>query len=398
MPHSGGGGSHGGGHHGGSHRSSGGSRGGSRPRLSRTYFQGARHFRKRYLNGKVEDYYSTEIPVKESLSSLIFISIFFGAIFLLVYLVIFITALSEGLNLGSNKLRENYDRPQSRIIDQIDILENKDELEEELLKYNDLTGICPIVMTMYTDDYMYYTSKSDYVAYNRLEKYAYDKYLEMFDDERHYLLIYAIPRDQASDYRTGRIEVPDFSWEIMVGDDTDRFYSEDVFVGYIHSELEKGLAPEDVFTKGFEKLVKHAQSIIDKPFYEQSMFMGFVTIDLVFVVICSLMTIPVILDTRYRYELVEKTDDGEAVATLPDNYQTEMAYIEKKPLFAYFAIQVPFFAVGLLSIYGGLDKISRSATSSRTLLVMGIIILVCMIGINTVTIRDVQRKRHEVDS
>ena len=235
MPHSGGGGSHGGGSHGGSH-------GGSSHRTSHHYFYGARRYRRHYRDGRPDEYfYSNGRPQKTSLFSIIFIMLF-GVVFS------GLTFLGTSSSIPK-KLDEEYRRPNERVIDNIGIIEDTDELEDALEEFNDVTGICPIVYTMYVEDYV--------DRYADLESFAYDKYVDSYLDEQHYLVVYAIPEDQVEPFMSRQLEVPDFEFEVMQGDDTDAIMTEGrdrFFVHNVQSNLDNGCEVGATFSTIFEEM------------------------------------------------------------------------------------------------------------------------------------------------
>lgn len=289
MPHSGGGGSHGGGSHGGS----GGS--GSSSRTSPYYFPGARRFRRHYYDGRPDDYfYSDATPRKTGISSLIFI-VLFG---------VFFCGMMGVMNTqnSAKKLKENYTRPQTRIIDNIDVIDNDVSLEAALEEYNDTTGICPVIYTMY---------ESEASGYSSLEKFAYDKYLQLFSDERHYLMVYTIPEEQAEDYKSGELKVPDFNWEIMIGDDTDALYREVLFTSGFHNQLEAGTPPGVAFENTIEELNAYDQQLIkSRTQFSLSKLLPFLIVGLFFLIPIISMIIKIKKERDFDYEEVplEPTD------------------------------------------------------------------------------------------
>lgn len=169
MPHSGGGGSSGGGFHSGSS--------GSSNHVSSHYFPGARRYRKYYTDGRPDEYvYANSKPSKTSLSSLIVITVM-GLIFI----------LAAGFAVYSDKPRflvpKYSDDP--AIHDLIGAIEDRKELLELMKTYNKTTGICPVIYTVFDEEW-----NRDY---ENLEKYAYDKYVSNFSDEQHYLIVYSVP-------------------------------------------------------------------------------------------------------------------------------------------------------------------------------------------------------------
>ncbi len=234
MPHSSGGGSHGGGSHGGSH-------GGSSTRTSHNYFPGSRRYRRHHSNGTDEYFYSNTTPQKTTKASIVVVAAF-GAIF---------TAIFGFASLSSrpHQLTENYTRPSSYVYDEINVIEDDRELEDTLEEFNDITGICPVVYTCY---------ESDCVGYSSLESYTMQKYTDNYSDERHFVIVYTIPEEQAELLSEGNDFVPDYAWEAVQGDDTDPILTEDYFMGFanhVQMELEKGRDPGEAFTQGFEKVL-----------------------------------------------------------------------------------------------------------------------------------------------
>ena len=129
MPHSGGGGSHGGGSHGGSHG------GGSSHRTSSHYFPGSRRYRRHYYDGREDEYfYSNATPRKNGLSGILFILIFGGFFLFSMCFSIF--------NSAPKKLEENYIRPSSRIIDNIDIIDNDSKSYSSFVGENSIHQSC----------------------------------------------------------------------------------------------------------------------------------------------------------------------------------------------------------------------------------------------------------------
>ena len=240
MPHSGGGGSSGGGFH------SGGSSGSSN-HVSSHYFPGARRYRKYYTDGRPDEYvYANSKPGKTSLSSLIIITIM-GLIFI----------LASGFAVYSDKPRfivpKYSDEP--AIHDLIGAIDDREELLELMKKYNKTTGICPVIYTVFDEEW-----NRDY---ENLEKYAYDKYVSSFSDEQHYLIVYSVPVKAAEVGPDGILTSSEFKWESQLGDETDRILTESVAdkIGKaIQKDLKAGKGPGKAFIAGFEAAIKSAEN------------------------------------------------------------------------------------------------------------------------------------------
>ena len=245
MPHSSGGGSHGGGSHG------GGSHGGSSGnRISNHYFYGSRCFRRHYTDGRREDeyVYATRTPSRTSLGGTIVICIM--AVFFL-----FMSVISVGEDLP-HKLKPEYsDRP--AVHDEYGLIENTDELTATLKEYCDVTGICPVIYTAFDEDWVY--------EYASLEDYTYDLYVREYSDEQHFVIVYSIPVSQAVDVLNGKLDVPDYSWEAVQGDETDPIITMTlfrVFADRVQDKLESGEGPGEAFNYAFVRATDDCGSVI----------------------------------------------------------------------------------------------------------------------------------------
>lgn len=376
MPHSGGGGSHGGGSHGGSH-------GGRSSRTSHSYFPGARRYRRHYNDGRPDEYiYSSGRPQKTTLASIITMILFGG---------IFSSMMFFSIRADSPKrLEENYVRPDSYVVDNIDILDKEDEIDELLGNFNDNTGICPVIYTLYTEDY-----EDDYVD---LESFAYNVYIETWEDERHYLIVFAVPEDQAAEYRKGKLEVPDYEYEIMMGDDTDPVITESIersVVADLREGFESGEDPDLVFIDVFESLIEKTDARLNSGRISLMMFLPIVIVLLIFGIPVIAMIKAYNKDKHVEIEEVPLTEsDNEYLGKYRENYRgfsgnSQMPVefkgnigIVVKVLMMVFML--PFIIVGLVQIIGGAsDMMSGDNVSGVFRLIFGIIwslILVITMG------------------
>ena len=370
MPHSGGGGSHGGGSHGGSHG------GGSSSRTSRTYFPGARRYRRHYNDGRPDEYiYSNSRPQKTGLSGIIamllFAGIFSGAMFFSIR------------STTPKKLSEQYDRPDSYVIDSIDVIDNEADLEDVLEEFNDMTGICPVIYTVYTEEYDR--------RYADLESYAYDYYVDNWSDEQHYLIVYAIPEDQADAFRSGELQVPDYYYEIMMGNDTDAIISESIeenIVSELHDRFERGESLDRVFTKTFESLIDRAESRLNNSKgVSARMFIPIVVVLLFFALPLFAMIKSYIKDKHVEIEEVPltETDNGYAsqyrsnfggTATAAGVPQS-ISEMPKGTLTAIKAIMViflaPFIIIGIVMLIKGIAGVATGGVTGIFELIFGLI-------------------------
>ena len=227
MPHSSGGGSHGGGSHGGSH-----GRGSSGHRTSHSYFPGSTRYAY-YHKGRIEYYYrdaeyTAEDFKDKSKSRLI------TALILCVFYAVFIVAILAGTFNFPRKLTMDYQDTSIVISDGKQLLSDDDliRIGESFSEFQDKAGITPALLIIDNAEWMgHYTS---------LENYAYEYYVQRWDDEKHWLIVYSTDSDK---------EWEDWYWEGMQGDDTD----------YI---LTSGRT--DAFRNDFQKgLLQNRQSFTD---------------------------------------------------------------------------------------------------------------------------------------
>ena len=235
MPHSSGGGGHGGGGHGG--------HGGSSARTSSHYFHGAHRYI--YYNMATKEpviTYANYDVTKSQKATYIIMAVVFIPMLLMTFIGISFSAIHH-----PSKIKTNYDT-HILIEDNAKIISGAEEiqLKRALRDFREETGITPAVITVYNEDWD---------DYDDLEKYAYDLYLDRFDDEKHWLIVYSQPEDPDEDFN-------DWYWEGMQGDRTDSILSS-VETGRFNKRLQKNLLKDDDYTPAgaitdaFEDLTPH---------------------------------------------------------------------------------------------------------------------------------------------
>lgn len=200
MPHSSGGGSHGGGSHGGSRSSSGS----SKPSgvMNRPYPGASRYVY--YRHHKPVFIYSNRNPehsFRDGLLQILLITI------VLIPIAIFCVSSDRH---NPKKMKTDYDT-QIVIQDDANVLTKNEELLKSLNAFFDTTGITPAVFTVKDEVWR--------KSYTTLERFAYDKYLDLFEDEKHWLIVYSPGAENDTGF-------DDWHWEGMQGDDTDPILSE----------------------------------------------------------------------------------------------------------------------------------------------------------------------------
>src|SRR5574344_1894212 len=246
MPHSSGGGSHGGGSHSGSFSSSHSSGGGNLSAFRNRYFPGAKH-RYVYYRRNVPHYVYSNYDLDDFHRSAK--GQIFGCIFMILFMIPFIvTPLMSIVPViaVSKPIKLDYGDTSVVIEDNIGVIDDERELKKTLKDFRDKTGITPCIVTVKTEEWA--------ANYSTLENYAYDYYVNTFDDECHWLFIYSEPTS-ASSSSSG---FNNWQWEGMQGNDTDNILTENK-VGDFNEEVQKLLTDNDVgvgeaFNTSFEDL------------------------------------------------------------------------------------------------------------------------------------------------
>ena len=310
MPHSSGGGSHGGGSHG-SHGGSSGSGG-----VSHHYYPGARRYRRHYRNGsRPDDYvYSRSLPRATGIINIV-MTVVFGSMFTTIF----------GFSLASSapkKLDVDYPEPEYRVFDFANLIDDDADLEDALAEYNDTTGICPVIYTVTDEEW-----EDDYVD---LEACSYSYYVDRFNDEKHFVIVFSVPQDQIEAYKSGELEVADFSWEATQGDETDYIITEKEFSEFadnVMDKLEGGDRPEDAFTYAFEKFTDSADKLLNPSAVQKmSRFTPLLFVSLFFIIPIVMMIASVIKNKNIEYEEVPLSDEDEKRASAPSPYGQSNPY------------------------------------------------------------------------
>ena len=242
MPHSSGGGSSSGGSHGGSHSRSGGG-GSSNTRFGSNYYPGAHRY-VYYVNRPPRYYFSdTSYTIKDAKNKKRS-DLFGGIIWALVSLVFFFGALSE-IHIPK-KVVIDYDTG-IVIEDHLDILDEADrsEMDRVFSQFREDTGVTPSFIAVSDTQWQDRT--------DTLELYAYRSYVENFDDEKHWLVVYAEGGGK-------------WAWEGMLGDDCEDMITpemEDEFTKTIQENLwaDTRYSVAGAICNGFEGIAKKAQKV-----------------------------------------------------------------------------------------------------------------------------------------
>lgn len=130
----------------------------------------------------------------------------------------------------------------SHIEDHVGAIDNSYELEQYLTEFRSLTGISPLVLTVYDSVWEN--------EYTKLEDYAYDYYIQKFSDEQHWLFVYS-----ASD------NSDEWSWHAMQGNDTGKIITMSKFDKFrvdLQENLEDGgVSVGGAFAVSFKNSLKY---------------------------------------------------------------------------------------------------------------------------------------------
>ena len=193
MPNSSGGGSHGGGAHSSPH---GGSSGRSGVKISRTRFPGSRRY-VTYHKGEQRYFYAN----KNYDPKYDFKRLLIGIIYL-PFLLFIILSVKKSFPKVPKDYKHNI-----VITDEADVIADEWALHDSLEAFMNKTGVTPSVVSVYDDDWQ--------ESYQNLESYAYDRYLQEFGDEMHWLIVYSKPKVYTAD------GAADWQWKDLQGNDTD---------------------------------------------------------------------------------------------------------------------------------------------------------------------------------
>jgi hypothetical protein len=142
-----------------------------------------------------------------------------------------------------------YTSPAAHVEDKIDVFADDDELEQALEQFEEVSGICPVVYTVYNEDWIN--------EYSDLESYTYSMYVDNYPDEQHFVIVYSIPEDQAEAFASGELDVPDYAWEAVQGDETDPLLTEGTFRHFarkLQERFEDGEDPGKAIAESFEDI------------------------------------------------------------------------------------------------------------------------------------------------
>lgn len=275
MPHSGGGGSHSGGSHDGG--GGGGSVGSSRPAMSRRPYSGC-HSYVYYYNDKPHVYYADRVyDPKSDASAKILCCI--------VIMIVFLIVMMQELTICFGKLPLTYIH-NIYIQDEVGLIKDDRAMTQYLEEFRDKSGITVSIVTEHTYD----TTMGESFTMK-----AKNKYMELWDDESHWLIYYVGDEKDRTD---------DWKWELMCGDDCLKVLpqsQEDLFTDEFHRRLVayERFAFDEAVKQSLDSLTVYSNvRLALKESYNPVDFVFFAIIGIVLFIISLFMISPIITLTH----------------------------------------------------------------------------------------------------
>lgn len=141
----------------------------------------------------------------------------------------------------------------SAVYDEAEIITDDQSLSATLDEYLELTGVCPVVYTVYDEEW-----KSEYTD---LQTYTLHKYADNFDDMQHFVVVCSIPENEAK--LIGQGETVDAHYEVAAinGTSTNLFISEydlKKICRLVSDDLKNGSEPSKALEGGFRYAIEEA--------------------------------------------------------------------------------------------------------------------------------------------
>ena len=194
--------------------------------------------------------------------------------------------LGVGFKLSATKLDSSeYLLPV--ISDDAGVIADKTELDGLLSEYRELTGIVPVVYTVYEEDWKA-------TGANSLSQYALYKYMALTSDERHFVIVYSVPKDNTS--KANKIAA-------VQGNETDDIITTAMywkFLGTVKLGTLKGDDPGKALCSAFSFAVKDANVKLN-PTFGNKILTLFDNIPLM-ISLLAFLVIYIVLITRYIKE------------------------------------------------------------------------------------------------
>ena len=173
------------------------------------------------------------------------------AIVLTVFLMIAFPLSAEKLAASENA--------KPLICDNADIIANEEKLLETLNEYHTLTGITPVIYTVYEEEWK--TGDT-----SNFSEYAMEKYSDTASDETYFVIVYSVPKDEAGAAANGGIKNVTNKIRTVQGDLTYpilRAPTQWKFNGVLKFNSLTGANPGDALEKAFRFATGNAKNKLD---------------------------------------------------------------------------------------------------------------------------------------
>ena len=203
------------------------------------YFPGSK-IHKRNVNDGSDWYLNGRTTKKSSILSIVAVSI-------LAVFVTFVVSLTVDIQTPVRLASSYTDSP--KVDDDALLIYDDESLMHTLKEYQELTGICPVIYTVYEETWKATNSK--------LSDYAYYLYVSNYKDEEHFVVVCSVPKADAGS------EKPSVTIVAVQGDLTDPFITGTSFRKFkniVRKDIKRGEDPgvalDNAFRYGIEDTAK----------------------------------------------------------------------------------------------------------------------------------------------
>lgn len=141
------------------------------------------------------------------------------------------------------------------IYDNAGIIEDEEALQPVLSQYYDLTGICPVIYTVYDEEWK--------GRFRNVESYVYDTHPGELAGNCYMVLVCSVPKDKAGMAIQGELKSSDYTWTALRGRNTGAIISFSAFRKFsrvLNEDLGNGVEPGKAFGNAFSFATDEARS------------------------------------------------------------------------------------------------------------------------------------------
>ena len=195
------------------------------------------------------------------------------------------------------------------INDDAGVIKNSGDLEKAMNDYSSLTGICPVIYTVYEESW-----KDNY--HGVLEDYALNRYLQNFSDESRFVIVLSVPESEAKAFSEGSGQITNFKLGAAQGNYTDRLLTTSVYNRFkkvFENDIKKGYLGEDALEHAFKFAYDNAYNKINPSAARQVLnlliaYHPLVIAIVVFAIVYIVMIRRFIKEKKAGCEVVQRSD------------------------------------------------------------------------------------------